>query len=71
MPVLPVPREGPVQEDELQESRAAVVVLWKSPQQGEGRGPEGAPLSGRLLLRRRVVGRLRRGSVSDESHWCW
>lgn len=32
VPVLPVPREGPVQEDELQEGRAAVLVFGQSSQ---------------------------------------
>lgn len=66
--VLPVPCQGPVQEDELQEGRAAVHVLGKSSQQAEGEGrrrqPERAALPGRLLLRRRLLRRLRRLAVS-------
>lgn len=69
VPVLPVSRQGPVQEDELQAGRAAVVVLRQSAQQGEGRRqrrrPEGASVSGWLPLRGRVLACLRRLAVSD------
>lgn len=66
MPVLPVSRQGPVQADELEEGRAAIGVFRQSSQQveGEGQQPAGASVSGRLLLRRRVVGRLRHVPVS-------
>lgn len=69
VPVLPVPRQGPVQEDERQEGRAAVVVLREGTQQDEERRqlrrPEGASVSGRLPLRGHVLARLRRLAVSD------
>lgn len=69
MPVLPVPRESPVQEDELEEVRATVGVLRESPQPGEGKREgkrsEGAAVSGRILLRRRFLCCLRRLPVSD------
>lgn len=68
VPVLPVPRQGPVPEDELQEGRVAVVVFRESPQPGEGEReggqPERASVSGRLLLRGGLLCCLRRLPVS-------
>lgn len=74
VPVLPVSRQRAVQEDELQEGRAAVVVLRQGTQQGEGRWrPQGASVSGRLPLRGRVLAGLRRLAVSllsNADHYC-